>query len=243
MTDPTIAFLPQPVETLAREGEVFAQRVIDTLHGWVRSNCIDNVVTELHKRIFVLSEPASDWNMVVILRAAPESTKWGVDVCSVGFSGADSLMEHFRPLVDVDGLASVMQVSLHKIEPAMFSVVAESFASTPLYAACGRPLIYGHTLDLMHDFDRNAYRWVSSKARTNFKTLLDDARQRPQLVEREDDDLFVVSRRYLQEAIEPTSARGLSRIYRAMALSDAGMPDLVPRALAPLEDLPKLGPA
>ncbi len=241
MSDPTIAFLPQPVETLAREGKSFAQRVIHTLHGWVHSNRTDHVVSELRKRIFILNDDEADWNMVVIVREGHHRADWSVDVCSVDFSEPDSLMQHFKSLADVDELASVMQVRLNKIEPMMFSAVAGSFGlegSRALYKSSTHHRT--GVFQLMHTFDSNAHRWASSKARNNFKALLEDARKRPQLVEREGDELFVVSRRYLQETIEPTSAQGMSRLYRAMALTEDDMPDPAPRALTPLEDLPEL---
>jgi hypothetical protein len=243
MSDPTIAFLPQPVETLAREGEGFAGRIIRLLQRWVRSDRKEYVVEHFAHRLFVLNGGVSDWNVVVIVREVNHHD-WFVDVCSVSATRADGLMEYFKPFADIDRVASVMQVRLDKIEPVMFSAVAESLADSWHRSSIIHFASHGHHhagSQLMNVFDKTAHRWASSNARNHFKALLDDARNRPQLVERGGDDLFIVSRRYLQEAVEPTSARAMSRRYRAIALSDDNMPDFVPRELPSLEELPRLG--
>ncbi len=253
MSDPTIAFLAQPVQALARRGEKFAQQVIHTLHGWVKSDHTRHVVSHVHHRLFVLSEGAADWKLVVIVREGQRHSDYAVDVCAVDFAQPQRLVDHWKPLAEVDHLAPAMRVRLHKIEPLMFTMVADSMAAmTPISWLDAdafrrhrelKPGNLHHLSGLLHAFDSSGHRWVSSKARNNFKTLLEDARTRPQIVEREGDDLFVVSRRYLEQTVEPTSAQALSRHYRARPLSDAGMPELARRPLPPLEDLPELGSA
>jgi len=145
-----------------------------------------------------------------------------------------------------------MEVKLRKLDSLIFSRVAESF-DIAFYEQQSRgpfrdiPLIrrshYNENYHLLQLIDYSAERWATSKARNQFKTLLDEAQERPQIVEREGGDLVVISRRYLQETVAPTSAKGLSRRYLAMGLFDDDMSKLEHGTLPLLEDLPEIGPA
>ena len=175
--------------------------------------------------------------------------RW-LDLCAVERAEADQLLTYFAPLADADHLSAIVEIKLNKLRPMVISRAAESVRSAwiaPHHSA--QPsmwrlhALYEPAANLMRVIDTSPDRWVSSRARSHFKTLLEDARERPQVVEREGDDLVVVSRRYLQETVDPTSAKGLSRRYLAMGLSDDDMPVLQHGRAPALDDLPEIGPA
>jgi hypothetical protein len=256
MSDPTIAFLRQPFELLARGSEEVAGRVILTLNDWVKSDRTAHVVKQAH-RMFVLAAPATTLNVLVIWREGRRHAT-SIDVCAVDVAEAARLMAHFEPLGDLDHFAPMVTVKLQKLHPMLLRRAAETIDPAIFKTAHhGWDAIYHwarqtdlkasnapwNTARLLDVVETSSDRWASSRARNQFKTLMDDARERPQVVERDGDDLLVVSMRYLKEAVEPTSARDLSRRYLAMALSDADMSVLNHGALPPLENLPEIGTA
>jgi hypothetical protein len=250
MSDPTIAFQRQPLEILARGGETVSEPIIHALTDWVRSDWTAHVVSHSRNRLYVLAAPATPLRVVVIARQRARHTRW-LDVCAVDDAEADDLMAYFEPLAELDHLSAIMEVKLGKLDPVVIARVVESLdpafhlphhgLATPYGWRAGRGL-YQPTVRLLNYIDSNADRWATSKARSHFKTLLDEARERPQVVGRDGDDLVIISRRYLQETVEPTSAKALSRRYLGMGLSDDDMPVLEHGTLPPLEDLPPIGP-
>jgi hypothetical protein len=56
-------------------------------------------------------------------------------------------------------------------------------------------------------------RWLSKSARDNFKELMDAATAQPQVVERGDDEIVVVSKRLLQSYADPKSAASLLKTF------------------------------
>lgn len=255
MSDPTIAFLRQPLEILAQGGEAVAAQFIRALGDWVKSDRTDHVVSHVRDRMFVLAAPATPWHFVLLTRGGNRQRHWSVDVCAVEDAARGDLLAHYEPLVELDHLTSMIQVKFKHLDAITLIRAAETLDLTyPRNASVWRPrmrihrswpdespLIEAH--ELLRLIDDSADRWASSKARSNFKTLLEDARERPQVVERDGDDVVIVSRRYLQETVDPTSAKGLSRRYLGMGLSDEGMPELSHGSVRPLEDLPEIGTA
>jgi hypothetical protein len=251
MSDPTIAFQRQPLEILGRGGDVVTEDVIRTLADWVRLHQDADKGSHNHNRVHVLGTAGNMYKVVVIARERGRHLHW-LDVCAVGRGEVSDLITYFEPLAELEHLSAIMEVKLKKLRPMIINRVFESLEPTQFvphhsrfksFKWHERAADFGPALSLLHLIDSTPDRWVSSRARSQFKTLLEDARERPQVVERDGDDLVVVSRRYLQETVDPTSAKGLSQRYLAMDLSDADMPILQHGSLPALDDLPELGPA
>lgn len=249
MSDPTIAFQRQPLEILGRGGDAVTQEVIKTLADWVQLHQDAEKPSRNHNRVHVLGTSGSLLKVVVIARERRRHMHW-LDVCAVYRGEVGDLVAHFEPLADVEHMTAIMEVKLKKLRPMIImrmfeslepAIVAPYHARFKSLTLKARAAGYGATFDLLHVIDSSADRWGSSEARSRFKTLLEDARERPQVVERDGDELVVVSRRYLQETVDPTSAKGLSQKYLAMGLSDADMPVLDHGSLPALDDLPELG--
>lgn len=249
MPDPVIGFLRQPLDVLARGGETLATRTIHMLKDWVLSGRKAHVASHHLDRLYILASD-SRWNVVVIPRARREAAggDW-IEVCAVADAGVSDLMAHFTPLTKLDHLTALMEVKLANLDASVFPLVAESldpslykpFLESPYLPNSLQLSAAEHSaLRLLDMIDTTTDRWASSKARSQFKSVLDDALERPQVVEREGDDLVIVSRRYLRETIDPTSAKALSQRYLAMGLSDAEMPQLTHGTLPPLDELPAM---
>jgi hypothetical protein len=247
MADTTIAFLSQPVQVMAREGEHFTEEVIRTLHQWVDSKCKVNVQAERGGRVYALSSSRdAAWNLVVIVHHGRASVRPKVDVCALEFGRADSAVDHFAPLIAVDHIVPAFEMSFRKMEPKIFWAIAhghlhnDDFASSVWSTHIKRTHLVRH---LMLKVDADSHRWASSDARNNFKTLFDAAQKQPQIVERNGDEVVMLSRSYLQELVEPTSARELAIYYREKALSAVGLGEPTRRSMGPLGELPELGSA
>jgi hypothetical protein len=65
----------------------------------------------------------------------------------------------------------------------------------------------------------SARRWLSKTARDNFKDLMEAATIQPQVVERDDDEIIVVSKRLLQRYATPKSARQIVDTFRESSLT------------------------
>ncbi|WP_374572330.1 hypothetical protein [Phenylobacterium sp.] len=249
MSDPTIAFQRQPLEILGRGGDEVTEDFIQTLAEWVRLHEDTDKGSHTHNRVHVLGTARSMYKVVVIARERRRHLHW-LDVCAVDRGEVGDLINYFEPLAELEHLSAIMEVKLNKLRPMIITRVFESLEPAPLvphssllksFRWHGRAADFGPSLSLLHIIDSTPDRWVSSRARSHFKTLLEDARERPQVVQRDGDDLVVVSRRYLQETVDPTSAKGLSQRYLAMNLSDTDMPILQHGSLPGLDDLPELG--
>lgn len=243
MPDPAVAFLAQPIQMMARRGEGFTNLVIDTLRRWVASNYIETVRAQHRGLLFALSaEPSTRWH-ILVMRHGHKHADFGASVCGVEFGIAQEAIEHFMPLVGIDHIQPAMQVRLGKMEAKMFAALAVGQGYDvdsiilPGSRAPGRRSVGA---DVVAQVDAASRRWASSQARTHFKDVFDRARQQPQIVERGDDDLVVMSRTYLQELIEPTSARAMAQYYRARGIPAAGLVDLAAGVIDDLEELPAL---
>jgi hypothetical protein len=82
--------------------------------------------------------------------------------------------------------------------------------------------------------------WATAQARTKFRELLHSAQVQPQIVSREEGDVVVVSRAYLDEMRQPSSGRATMRWFKERALSDAGLRLPTAQAPAPIGRLPDL---
>jgi hypothetical protein len=60
---------------------------------------------------------------------------------------------------------------------------------------------------------RSARRWLSKNARDNFKGLMEAAASQPQVVERDNDEIIVVSKRLLQRYADPKSAQSIVQTF------------------------------
>jgi hypothetical protein len=246
MSDPTIAFLAQPLAILAQGGRTMTDQVLHTLSEWVRSKRTVQLVSHGHKNLVVLESAAAALNVVLIARGHRQG-QWTVDVCALDDGEAGSLASHFEPLIDIDHIAPSMELKFKHLDVMTVLRGAESLNLTMQrhHAAVERyqrvSTLVWNAGRLLEEFEKGSERWASSKARNNFKALMDEARERPQVVERDGDDLLVVSRQYLKEAVDPTSAQSQSRRYRAMALSDSGMTSRPLGALPALQGLPEIG--
>jgi hypothetical protein len=244
MAESTIAFLPQPVQVMASQGEAFSEDVITTLHEWEDSKRTAHVRASHGGKVFGLSPKTNaGWTVIVILHHSGRGEHAWANVCAVDFGGAVSAVEQFAPLMDVEHLRPAMEVNFRKMTPKMF--VAMAIGQGYPDEALGANLTARHRSrhHVLATVDAVSHRWVQSNARNNFRELLERARQQPQIVERDGEDLILLSKQYLQELVEPTSARAMALRYRANALSASGMAEPIRRRLGRLDDLPELGAA
>lgn len=238
MTDLSISFLTQPMQVVASRGDRFATEVIDTLRGWASSNYKDHVRAERDAQVYALSPDASTaWTMVVLRTRHDGHDR--TNVCGLEFRSPAEAMDRFVPLMKVEHIKAEFEMGLDKLEPAVFAAMAASQGLAPSFepTANRRRL----SAEVMAQVDALSHRWGSTEARSNLKNLFERARQQPQIVERRGaDDLVVMSRNYLQELVQPTTARTLALKYRSMALLTDGFVDPIPMPVGPLEELPEL---
>ena len=244
MSDLAVSFLAQPIQSMAGRGEGFSDLVIDTLRRWVSSSYVETVRDQYHDRIFALSaDPADPWRILVI-RRSPDLAEPRACVCGIEFVAGRDAIEHFLPLLDVEHIQPAMQVRLDKIEAKMFAALAVRHAhdfSEPIPEKAPKAPRTAVGFDVASRVDAVGRRWASSQARTHFKEVFDRARKQPQIVERGDDDLVVMSRTYLKELIEPSSARAMARHYRVHGIHGDGLVELEALVVNDLEELPELG--
>jgi hypothetical protein len=245
MPDPSVAFLAQPIQMMARRGEDFTLEVIETLRRWMVSNYVETVRAERDGVFALSSTPDARWNLVV-MRDRSRGTDADARVCGLEFGSPMLAVDHFLPLIAVDHLPAAMHVHLGKIEPRMFTAVATGHA---YLTAEENEMVVRQTphhqsaAQIVAQVDASGHRWGSSQARRHFKDVFERAREQPQIVERGDGDLLVMSRTYLQELVSPTGARAMAHHFRRMALSAEGMVDTAPGTLDALEALPPIGTA
>jgi hypothetical protein len=238
MKGATVAFLSQPVQLMAQEGEAFSAQVLRTLKAWASSKGKEHVRAEFENKLFVLSPGShSDLGIVVLSRGDADHFGW-TGVCALEFGEPDRMVSQFAPLAVAERMSFVVEVRLDKVAPSLFTALVHAFGQViPRHDVAAANL---DQIQLLAKGDVVGRRWVSSQARSHFRTLLEDARKQPQIIERGDDEVVVVSRNYLHELMEPTSARSIARRFRARALPAEGLADAPPRTVEPLQDLPEL---
>jgi hypothetical protein len=240
MKGATVAFLSQPVQIMAQEGEAFSAQVLRTLKAWAASKGKDHVRAEFEKKLFVLS-PGSDSDLGIVVLSHGDADHFGwTGVCALEFGEPDRMVSQFAPLAVAERMSFVVEVRLDKVAPSLFTALVHAFGQVIPVRRHGVAAPNLDQIHLLAKGDVAGRRWVSSQARSHFRTLLEDARKQPQIIERGDDDVVVVSRNYLRELMEPTSARSIARRFRARALSAEGLADAPLRTIEPLEDLPEL---
>ena len=77
-----------------------------------------------------------------------------------------------------------------------------------------------HVTQLAKSLVVSGRRWISKAARENFKGLMDAALTQPQVVERGDDEIVVISRRLLESYANPKSA---SSIFNSFSTNEGSV--------------------
>jgi len=241
MATPTLGFLQQPIQLMAQEGEAFSQTILKVLRAWMQSTSQDSAQAARNNRLYVLSDsPKSDWQIVVMrpdrAHSAPPS------VCFIEYGDTDKVAERFAPLINTRWIPAKVEIELSTAQSGVFALLWDLVGESP----SGMHVIdtkhhLSQRFDGVFNFDNAARRWASSRARDHFKELLDEAVLQPQIVNRgRGDDVVVVSRHYLEELVDPSSARAMSAHFRGRGLSAEGLEVLDFGELEDLADLPQL---
>ena len=240
MTEPTIAFLEQPARFLSEAKRAVAQSAIETLQTWSAARKPAGRGQPLRRLSKVHQLPVldTDFVMLVLQDAAPHLD---LQVCQIS-RGAPGplLLDACRNLARAQKVATTLEVGLDRLDVAMFEALQLSVFPTLLHH-------HGHmelapdrfTIRTLKILDRGRT-WQASHARAHFKDLLNDAAREPQIVNRDDGDVVVVAKSYLEELVQPTGARATMQWFAERALSEDGMLSTSSRPAAPLEPLPEL---
>ncbi len=228
------------MRVMGRNGDVFTTHVLSTLRRWAESRQVDAGRPRGDGKVFVLSPETRDpWKVVILTLERPEHHRAFAHVCSLEIGESQAIAERYAPLAAMEHMPGAVEVRLDHVPAGFFkawnAVLGEHGTAEIREASVEyRPAAFVSTLDAV------AKRWASSQAHVDFGTLLDEARLQPQIVGRGNDDLVVLSRSYLEELADPSSAWAMSQYFRGGGLSREGMPARRSRPLEPLKSLPVL---
>lgn len=241
MTDTSIGFLPQPFHVLANAGETFASDVLEALEPYAGAHAQRPALEAHGGRLWVIEVKAQPhWNIFLL----PSQGDRGPMVCALDFGSASQQVAALEPLIWLTHLSPLMALPLSDAKPAMFKAL-DMILTAPAAPAVTLQLDHPNKqimagLVLSKSLRALGRRWGSSQARTHFRDVFDGALHQPQIVEREEGDVVVVSTDYLDGALAGGGARGLAEIYGARRLSKEGLGQRArqsPRSLAPLREL------
>lgn len=239
MASEIMGFLQQPIQVMAREGDEFSASILRTLRRWMDPHQRISASAEREGRMYVLGlGGASAWQ-IVLMQGDDSLARAAASVYAIEYGDSEAVATRFAPLLGARWIAPAIEVELARAQPELFRAAVEAMGEIAPLRATAHFAAFSPS-DAVGVVDAAARHWASSKARGSFKELLDDALLQPQIVKRGGDDVWVMSRTYFEELVDPSSTRAMSQHFRNRGLSAAGLEELDFGELEPLADLPQL---